>query len=301
MDNNKLETISNLFEDSEIRSVWDSETEEYYFSVVDVIGALTESKDSKDYWYRLKKRMTEEEKSELSTKCRQLKLKSKDGKFYSTDTLDTKGILRLIESVPSPKAEPFKLWLAQMGKERIDEVFDPELAINRAVDYYRSRGYDDKWIKTRLTGVVDRRKLTDVWKENGITKNYEYGILTNEIYQEWSGMKASQYKEYKGIRKESLRDNMTDIEVALTDLGEIATRELAKEHKPYGLKENRKIAKMGGHAAKVARDDIEKNLGKSVISKKNALNYKYLEDNKTLKNTSKKKLKENINMEENDE
>lgn len=301
MDNNKLETISNLFEDSEIRSVWDSETEEYYFSVVDVIGALTESKDSKDYWYRLKKRMTEEEKSELSTKCRQLKLKSKDCKFYSTDTLDTKGILRLIESVPSPKAEPFKLWLAQMGKERIDEVFDPELAINRAVDYYRSRGYDDKWIKTRLTGVVDRRKLTDVWKENGITKNYEYGILTNEIYQEWSGMKASQYKEYKGIRKESLRDNMTDIEVALTDLGEIATRELAKEHKPYGLKENRKIAKMGGHAAKVARDDIEKNLGKSVISKKNALNYKYLEDNKTLKNTSKKKLKENINMEENDE
>ncbi len=296
MDNNKLETISNLFEDSEIRSVWDSETEEYYFSVVDVIGALTESKDSKDYWYRLKKRMTEEEKSELSTKCRQLKLKSKDGKFYSTDTLDTKGILRLIESVPSPKAEPFKLWLAQMGKERIDEVFDPELAINRAVDYYRSRGYDDKWIKTRLTGVVDRRKLTDVWKENGITKNYEYGILTNEIYQEWSGMKASQYKEYKGIRKESLRDNMTDIEVALTDLGEIATRELAKEHKPYGLKENRKIAKMGGHAAKVARDDIEKNLGKSVISKKNALNYKYLEDNKTLKNTSKKKLRENFDV-----
>ena len=207
MDDNKLETISNLFEDSEIRSVWDSKKEEYYFSVVDVIGALTESKDSKDYWYRLKKRMTEAEKSELSTKCRQLKLKSKDGKFYSTDTLDTKGILRLIESVPSPKAEPFKLWLAQMGKERIDEVFDPELAINRAVDYYRARGYDDKWIKARLTGVVDRRKLTDVWKENGITKNYEYGILTNEIYQEWSGMKASQYKEYKGIRKESLRDN----------------------------------------------------------------------------------------------
>ena len=280
MENNKLETISKLFEDKEIRSVWDSEKEEYYFSVVDVIGALTESTDSKDYWYRLKKRMTEEEKSELSTKCRQLKLKSKDGKFYSTDTLDTKGILRLIESVPSPKAEPFKLWLAQMGKERIDEVFDPELAVNRAVDYYRAKGYDDNWIKARLTGVVDRRKLTDVWKENGITKDYEYGILTNEIYQEWSGMKTSQYKEYKGLRKESLRDNMTDREVALTDLGEIATRELAKEHKPYGLKENRKVAKMGGHAAKVARDDIEKNLGKSIISKGNALNYKYLDDNK---------------------
>ena len=301
MENNKLETISKLFEDKEIRSIWDSEKEKYYFSVVDVIGALTESIDSKDYWYRLKKRMTEEEKSELSTKCRQLKLKSKDGKFYSTDTLDIKGILRLIESVPSPKAEPFKLWLAQMGKERIDEVFDPELAVNRAVDYYRDKGYDDNWIKASLVGVIDRRKLTDVWKENGITKDYEYGILTNEIYQEWSGMKASQYKEYKGLRKESLRDNMTDIEVALTDLGEIATRELAKKHKPYGLKENRKVAKMGGHAAKVARDDIEKNLGESVISKENVLNYKYLDDNKlekekALTDKTKKELKDKNNM-----
>ena len=283
MENNKLETISNLFEGNEIRSFWDAEKEEYYFSVVDVIRALTESTDSKDYWYRLKKRMTEEEKSELSTKCRQLKLKSKDGKFYSTDTLDTKGILRLIESVPSPKAEPFKLWLAQMGKERIDEVFDPELAVNRAVDYYRAKGYDDKWIKARLTGVVDRRKLTDIWKENGITKDYEYGILTNEIYQEWSGMKASEYKEFKGIRKESLRDNMTDIEVALTDLGEIATRELAKEHKPYGLKENREIAKRGGRIAKNTRKDLEKELGRTVITKQNALNYKYLDDNKITK------------------
>ncbi len=302
MDNNKLETISNLFEDSEIRSVWDSEKEEYYFSVVDVIQALTDSNNPRNYWNTLKRRMTEEEKSELYAKCVQLKMKSqKDGKSYLTDALDTKGILRLIESVPSPKAEPFKLWLAQMGKERIDEVFDPELAVNRAIDYYRARGYDDKWIKARLTGVVDRRKLTDVWKENGITKNYEYGILTNEIYQEWSGMKASKYKEYKGIRKESLRDNMTDIEVALTDLGEITTRELVKKHKPYGLDANRKVAKMGGHAAKVAREDIEKSLGESVISKKNALNYKYLDNNKTLKNRSKEKLKENINMEENDE
>ncbi len=188
MEKNKLEAISNLFEGKEIRSVWDAEKEEYYFSVVDVIGALTESTDSKDYWYRLKKRMTEEEKSELSTKCRQLKLKSKDGKFYNTDTLDTKGILRLIESVPSPKAEPFKLWLAQMGKERIDEVFDPEIAVTRAVEYYRSRGYDDKWIKSRLTGIVDRFKLTDVWKESGITVitkqnalNYKYLENTKEL------------------------------------------------------------------------------------------------------------------------
>ena len=152
-------------------------------------------------------------------------------------------------------------------------------------------GYDDKWIKQRLTGVVDRRKLTDVWKENGITKNYEYGVLTNEIYQEWSGMKASQYKEYKGLRKESLRDNMTDIEVALTDLGEIATRELAKEHKPFGLEQNRKIAKMGGHAAKVAREDIEKSLGESVITKKNALNYKYIVDEKLIEDKKSKKKK----------
>ena len=304
---NKLETISNLFEDNEIRSVWDSEKEEYYFSVVDVIQALTDSNNPRNYWNTLKRRMTEEEKSELYAKCVQLKMKSqKDGKSYLTDALDTKGILRLIESVPSPKAEPFKLWLAQMGKERIDEVFDPELAVNRVIDYYRARGYDDKWIKARLTGVVDRRKLTDVWQANGITKNYEYGILTNEIYKEWSGMKASEYKEFKGIRKESLRDNMTDIEVTLTDLGEIATRELAKKHKPYGLKENKEIAKRGGKIAKITRDNLEKELGESVITNRNALNYKYLDDNKLnkekqLNDKSKKKLKENDNTEGNNE
>lgn len=300
MENNKLETISNLFEDSEIRSVWDSEKEEYYFSVVDVIGALTDSNIPRNYWSDLKRKL-KQEGSQLHENIVQLKMKATDGKMRETDTLDTKGILRLIESIPSQKAEPFKLWLAKMGNDRIDEVFDPELAINRAVDYYRSRGYDDNWIKARMTGVVDRRKLTDVWKENGITKNFEYAVLTNEIYQAWSGMKASEYKNFKGIRKESLRDNMTDIEVALTDLGEIATRELAKKHRPYGLEENKKVAHMGGHAAKVARDDIEKNLGETVVTRKNALNYKYLDDNKTLKNTSKKKLKENINMEGTDE
>ena len=231
MKENKLETISNLFEGYEIRSVWDSEKEEYYFSVVDVISVLTESNNPRNYWNMLKKRMTEEEKSELSTKCVQLKMKSKkDGKSYFTDTLDTKGILRLIESVPSFKAEPFKMWLANLGSERIDEVFDPEIAIKRAINYYRHRGYSDKWIEVRLKGILDRNKLTDIWKEGGISKDYEYGILTNEIYKEWSGMKANEYKSYKGIRKESLRDNMTDIEIALTDLSEIATRELAKEH-----------------------------------------------------------------------
>lgn len=277
---NKLETISNLFEESEIRSVWDSEKEEYYFSVVDVIGALTNSNIPRNYWSDLKRKL-KQEGSQLHEGIVQLKMKSpKDGKNYLTDVLDTKGVLRLIESIPSPKAEPFKMWLAKMGNDRIDEVFDPELAVNRAVDYYRSKGYDDKWIKARLTGVVDRRKLTDVWKENGITKNYEYGILTNEIYQEWAGMKARDYKDYKNIRKESLRDNMTDVEVALANLGEIAARELAKEHKPYGLKENKKIAKKGGHVAKVAREDMEKELGKSVISKENALNYQYIDEKK---------------------
>ena len=276
-DNNKLETISNLFEGKEIRSVWNSEKEDYYFSVVDVIGALTDSKTPRNYWSDLKRKLIDEG-SQLHEKIVQLKLRSnKDGKRYMTDTLDTQGVLRLIESVPSNKAEPFKLWLAQMGSERIDEVFDPEIAINRAINYYRNRGYSDKWIEARLKGILDRNKLTDVWKENGIIENYEFAILTNEIYKTWSGMKASEYKNYKGIRKESLRDNMSDIEVALTDLGEIATRELAKKHKPYGLKENKKVAKAGGEVAKTARDDLEKKLGEKVISKKNALNYKYIE------------------------
>ncbi len=282
---NKLEIITNLFESSEIRSIWDSEKEEYYFSVVDVINALTESNDARKYWSVLKLRL-KKEGSELTTSCSQLKLKSSDGKYYKQDVLDTQNIFRLIESVPSPKAEPFKLWLASLGNERINEVFDPEIAITRAVEYYRKRGYDDKWIKARLAGIVDRFKLTDVWKESGITKNYEYGILTNEIYKSWSGMKANEYKEFKGLRKESLRDNMTDIEVALTDLGEIATRELAKEHKPFGLAQNKKIAKLGGHAAKVAKEDIEKNLGKSVVTTENALNYKYIEEEKEIENKS---------------
>lgn len=279
MSKDKLETISNLFEGNEIRSIWNNEKEEYYFSVVDVISALTNNdyEKSRNYWKWLKNKLNEEG-SQLVSNTNQLKMKSKkDGKNYLTDTLDTKGILRLIESVPSPKAEPFKLWLANLGSERIDEVFDPEIAINRAVDYYRKRGYSDKWIKDRLDGIVDRKQLTDVWKDGGITKNYEYGILTNEIYQEWSGMKASEYKAFKGLRKESLRDNMSDIEVLLTDLGETATRELAKKHKPYGLEQNKKIARMGGNTAKVARDDLEKKLGESVITKNNNLNYKYIE------------------------
>ena len=296
--NNKLETILNLFEGKEIRSVWNAEKEEYFFSVIDVIQVLTDSKIPKRYWTDLKRKMTSEEGSQLYEKIVQLKMKSfKDGKMYLTDTLDTEGMLRLIESVPSKKAEPFKLWLASLGKERIDEVFNPEIAINRAIDYYRNKGYTDKWIEGRLKGILDRKKLTDIWKENGIKDNFEYAVLTNDIYKTWSGMKASEYKEHKNIRKESLRDNMTDVEVALTDLGEIATRELAKKHKPQGLKENRKIAKAGGEVAKTARDDLEEKLGETIISKENNLNYKYLDDNKILekenKSTSKKIIKNN--------
>jgi len=277
--NDKLATITQLFEGKEIRSIWDAEKEDYYFSVVDVIETLTDSNIPKRYWTDLKRKLIDEG-SELYEKIVRLKMRAQDGKMRETDTLDTKGIFRLIESIPSPKAEPFKLWLAQLGSERIDEVFDPEIAIKRAIDYYRKRGYDDKWIETRIKATLDRNKLTDVWKDGGITENFEYGILTNEIYKEWSGMTAQEYKSFKGIRKENLRDNMSDVEVALTNLGEIATRELAKEHKPYGLEQNKKIAKMGGNTAKVAKEDLENKLGKKVVTTSNKLNYQYVDRNK---------------------
>lgn len=282
MNENKLQAITNLFENKEIRSLWDSEKEEYYFSIIDVIFALTNSTNPQNYWYTLKNRLTAEG-SELLTKCKGLKLKASDGKMRLTDTLDMQGLFRLIESVPSPNAEPFKMWLATLGKERVDEVFDPEIAVNRAITYYRNRGYSDEWIKSRLTGILDRHKLTDVWKENGIKESYEYAILTNEIYKTWSGMKASEYKAFKNIRKESLRDNMTDIEIALTNLGEIATREIAKAKKPYGLEQNKSVARKGGTIAKNAKDSIEKETGESVISKTNSLNYQYIEENKQIK------------------
>ena len=282
--NNKLETLTNLFEGKKIRSIWDGEKEDYYYSVVDVIGALIEPKDASDYWTTLKRRLIKEDGSELPTNCRKLKMQAQDGKMRETDTLDTKGIFRLIESVPSPKAEPFKMWLASLGKERIDEVFDPEVAANRVVNYYRAKGYTDEWIKQRLIGIVDRFKLTDIWKDGGIEKPVEFALLTNEIYKTWSGMKANEYKEYKGLRKESLRDNMTNIEVLLTDLGEVATRDIAREEHPKGLKENMSIAKRGGKVAKGARDIYENETKKSAISKNNNLNYKYIAEKEMIEN-----------------
>ena len=277
MNKEKKNIITNLFDGVEIRSVWDSEKEDYFFSVVDVISALTNANIPRNYWSDLKRKL-KEEGSELHEKIVQLKMKAQDGKLRQTDTLDTKGIFRLMESIPSSKAEPFKLWLASLGSERINEVFDPEMAVNRAITYYRNKGYTDEWIKRRLTGIVDRFKLTDVWKEGGITKPIEYAMLTNEIYKGWSGMKASEYKAYKGIRKESLRDNMTDIEVALTNIGEIAARDIARTEHPEGLHENLNVAKRGGQVANDARKSYEQATKRKAISNENNLNYKYIDE-----------------------
>ena len=284
MKQTKIETISNLFDGREIRSIWDKEKEDYYYSVVDVISALTDSVNPRRYWSDLKIDLSKEG-SQLYAKIVQLKLKSsKDGKNYLTDTLDTEGIFRLIESVPSPKAEPFKLWLAKLGRQKVDEVFDPSKGIDEMIDFYLRKGYTLEWIETRIKAIIDRKKLTKVWHDGGIKEGKEYAILTNEIYKEWSGMTASEYKSYKGIRKENLRDNMSRLEVILTDLGEAATEELAKKHKPNGLEENKKMARLGGHAAKSARDDLEKNLGQSIITSQNNLTYQYVDDSKEIEN-----------------
>lgn len=262
---NNLETISKVFEGNKIRSVWDNDKEDYYFSVVDVIKVLTDSPNPRNYWSMLKSRLYSEG-SELYTNCVQLKFKAKDGKMRNTDTLDTKGILRLIESIPSPKAEPFKIWLAKLGSERIDETYDPSIAIDRAINYYRNKGYDDNWIELRLKGILNRKKLTDVWKDGGIDKDYEYALLTDTIYKSWSGMKSKEYKKLKGLTKESLRDNMSDIEIILTDLGEVATRDIAIVEKPHGLKENINVAKRGGSISKTTKELYEKETSTKINS-----------------------------------
>ena len=279
----KIKTISKLFEGMEIRSIWDSEKEEYYFSVVDVIKALTNSDNPRNYWNMLKKRMNEEEKSELYTKCVQLKMKSsKDGKMYKTDTLDTEGIFRLIESVPSPKAEPFKLWLAKLGRQKVDEVFDPSNGIDEMIDFYLKKGYTFEWIETRIKAIIDRKRLTKKWQDGGIKEASEFAILTNAIYKEWSGMTASEYKAFKNIRKENLRDNMSRIEMLLTDLGELTTHDIVDNEKPIGLSENIKVAKRGGNVAKVAKELYEKETKKEAISNINNLNYAYIDNEKVI-------------------
>ena len=282
--NNKIEVISNLFEDKEIRSIWDKDKEDYYFSVVDVISVLTNSQNPRRYWSDLKIDLNNEG-SQLYAKIVQLKMKSsKDGKMYKTDTLDTEGIFRLIESVPSPKAEPFKVWLAKLGRQKVDEVFDPSKGIDEMIDFYLKKGYTLEWIESRIKAIIDRKKLTKIWHDGGVKNGSEYAILTNAIYKEWSGMTAQDYKAYKGIRKENLRDNMTDVELALTNLGELTTRDIAREEHPNGLKENMSVAKRGGWVAKGARELYEKETKKLAISKDNVLNYKYIDDNIKLEN-----------------
>ena len=277
MKQDKTYLINKIFNNDNIRTIWDKEEEKYYISVVDVVGILSESKDKQSYWRKLKQRL-KEEGNETVTNCHGLKLKAQDGKYRLTDVVDIEGMFRIIESIPSKNAEPIKQWLAKLGSERIDEVFDPSIGIQRLIDLYRSKGYDELWIAKRIKGIQQRKSLTDVWKENGVIGNYEYGILTNEIYKSWSGMTAKEYKEFKGLRKESLRDNMDSIEVTLADLGEEATKRLANKQKPQGLRDNIKVAKIGGNIAKVARDELEKQLGETIISKDNMLDYRYKDE-----------------------
>ena len=279
--NNKLSTITNLFDGKEIRSIWDVEKEDYYFSVVDVIETLTDSNIPKRYWTDLKRKLINEG-SELYEKIVRLKVKAQDGKMRETDTLDTKGIFRLIESIPSPKAEPFKMWLAKLGSDKIDEAFDPSKGIDQMIDFYLKKGYTLEWIESRIKAIIERKKLTNTWKENGVREGVEYARLTNDIYKEWSGMTAGEYKSYKGIRKENLRDNMTDLEVAITNIGELATREIARNEKPQGLNQNRNVAKRGGGVAERTKDFFEEETGSKVISKDNSLNYQYLDDDKLI-------------------
>lgn len=273
------ENINNeikLFEGNKIRSSWDNEKEEYYFSIIDVIKVLTDSSNPRDYWYRVKKRMTDEEKSQLSTICRQLRLKSTDGKMYMTDVADMQGIFRIIQSIPSPKAEPFKMWLAEIGKERIDEIIDPELTIDRALETYFKKGYSKEWINQRLQAIQVRKELTDTWQEHGVKEGKEYAILTNEISKAWSGITTREYKDLKGLKKENLRDNMSTLELVLNMLAEATTTELTNIHNPKNLNENKKIAKRGGTIAGNARREIEADTGKTVITSKNATDFSKL-------------------------
>ena len=259
-----------LFEDQPIRTAWNEEEEEWYFSVVDVVGVLTESLNPGNYWKVLKKRLREEG-NELVTNCNQLKLKSpKDGKRYLTDVANTEQLLRIIQSIPSKKAEPFKLWLARVGRERIEETLDPELIAERLVTTYERKGYTREWINQRLQAISARKELTDEWKDRGVRQGKEYAILTDELTRAWSGMSTRQYKNLKGLKKESLRDNMSTTELTLNQLAEVAARELSQQEKPEGFEQNQDVARRGGSVAGNARRDLESQLGRPVITKKNA-------------------------------
>ena len=263
-----------LFENKRIRTAWDAEKEEWFFSIVDVVAVLTDQPDQRgasNYWAKLKQRLKEEGADQLLTNCQQLKLKSpKDGKRYNTDVADTEQLLRIIQSIPSPKAEPFKLWLAQVGRERIEETIDPELTIDRALETYLKKGYSREWINQRLQAIQVRKELTDEWDARGVQKGVEYAILTDEITKAWSGMNTRQYKNLKGLKKENLRDNMTTLELVLNMLAEATTTEISKRKAPEGLHENVEVARSGGKVAGDARKAIERQTGVPVIASKSA-------------------------------
>ena len=270
MGNDKIQ----LFEDKRIRTAWDAEKEEWFFSIVDVVAVLTDQPDQRgasNYWAKLKQRLKEEGADQLLTNCQQLKLKSpKDGKRYNTDVADTEQLLRIIQSIPSPKAEPFKLWLAQVGRERIEETIDPELTIDRALETYLKKGYSREWINQRLQAIQVRKELTDEWDARGVQKGVEYAILTDEITKAWSGMNTRQYKNLKGLKKENLRDNMTTLELVLNMLAEATTTEISRQKAPEGLRENVEVARSGGKVAGDARKAIERQTGVPVITSKSA-------------------------------
>lgn len=268
-ENDKLQ----MFEDQMIRTAWDETKEEWYFSIVDVVKALTEQstpRGASNYWAKLKERLKSEGASELLTNCQQLKLKAADGKRRLTDVATTEQLLRIIQSIPSKKAEPFKLWLAMVGRERIEEIIDPELTIERALDTYAKKGYSPEWINQRLQTIRARKELTDAWDAHGVKKGTEYGILTDDVTKAWSGMTTRQYKNYKGLKKENLRDNMSTLELALNMLAEATTTELTNAQNPHGLEENRAVAKQGGKVAGNARKEIESQTGRSVVTSGNA-------------------------------
>lgn len=266
-----MDTKIKIFEQKQVRTSWDSDKEEWYFSVVDVVSVLTDNdyQTARNYWKVLRKRLSDEG-SELVTNCNRLKMQASDGKMRETDCLDTKGVLRLVQSIPSPKAEPFKMWLAQIGSERLDEIADPEKAILRGADFYRAKGYTEGWINQRLQTIEMRKKLTDEWKERGVKEGIEYAILTDEMTKAWSGMSVKEYKELKGLKKENLRDNMTDIELVLNMLAEVTTTTLSQQEQPETFAESRVVAKRGGKVASTAKEEYEKTTGVKVVSALNA-------------------------------
>ncbi|MBO7244631.1 MAG: Bro-N domain-containing protein [Alphaproteobacteria bacterium] len=263
------ETAVKLFENHKIRTQWDENQEKWYFSIVDILAILTQSPNPRKYWSVLKARL-KSEGSELTTNCSQLKMKAADGKMYLTDVADVEQVFRLIQSIPSPKAEPFKLWLAQIGRERIDEIEDPEITINRALETYLKKGYSESWINQRLKSIEIRKGLTDEWDRGGIQKGKEYAILTDELTRSWSGMRTREYKKLKGLKKENLRDNMTNMELVLNMLAEVSATEISKTQNPKGLEENKKVARAGGDVARKARKELETKTGKKVITSLNA-------------------------------